>query len=123
MSVSFLEHTVVGSNQFVSAMVRLAALNSLLAVKGPNRKFVGPVHPIDACINVMLIGSTDLEDARDPVINTLLVNTFASILSFLLFNGYLVSDMNESFAIIFDTADCQELAISPSQFGKGRDFI
>jgi hypothetical protein len=86
MSVTILERTVVGSDQFVDAMVRLATLNLLLAVNGVRREFIGPVHPVDACIDVMLIRSTDLKDARYPLIVILLASILATILSFLFFN-------------------------------------
>jgi hypothetical protein len=120
--VSILEHTMIRSNQFIVTMVRLAALDSLLAVHRSIRQFIGPVHPINACIDVVLIGSTDLEDARDPVVITLLVNTLAITLSFLLFNGYLVGNIDKAFTVILDTVDCQELAISPYN-GRRQDFI
>ena len=123
MSVSILEHTVVGGDQFLSAVVRLATLNSLLAVEGSGRQLIGPVHPVDAGVNVMLIGSTNLEDARDPVIIVLLKTTFAITLSLLLLNGKLVGNLNEPFAVVLDVVDCQESAISPSRYARKRDFI
>lgn len=122
ISVSILEHTMIRSDQLIVAMVRLAALNSLFAVECSIREFVRPVHPINACIDVVLIGSTDLEDTRDPVIIALLVNTLAITLSFLLFNCYLVGNIDKAFTVILDTVDCQELAVSPYN-GRRRDFI
>jgi hypothetical protein len=106
-----LEHTVVGGDQFLSAVVRLATLHSLFAVMGSARQLIGPVHPVDAGVNVMLIGSTNLEDARDPVIIVLLKATFAITLILLLLNGKLVGNLNEPFAVVLDAVDCQESAI------------
>jgi hypothetical protein len=67
-------------------MVWLATLNSLLAVKGYIREFLRPVHPIDACINAVLIGSTDLEDATDPVF-IIVADIFTITLGLFFFNG------------------------------------
>ena len=122
MSVSNLEHTMIRSDQLIIAMVRLAALNGLFAVECSIREFVRPVHPINTRIDVVLIRSTDLEDTRDPVIIALLVNTLAVTLSLLLFNRYLVGNIDKAFTIILDTVDYQELAISPYN-GRRREFI
>lgn len=113
---------MIRSDQLIVAMIRLAAVNGLFTVECSIREFVRPVHPINTCIDVVLIGSTDLEDTRDPVIIALLVNTLAVTLSLLLFNRYLVGNIDKAFTIILDTIDCQELAISPYS-GRRREFI
>ena len=43
----------------VTAVVRLAALDCLLAVARPLRKLIGPVHPVDARIYVVLVACAD----------------------------------------------------------------
>jgi hypothetical protein len=78
---------MVGGDQLVSTMIRLAALNCFLAVDGTRRQFVGPVHPVNACINMVLIGSANLEDARNPLIIRLFVTTFAIICGLLVLDG------------------------------------
>ncbi|KAK7575159.1 hypothetical protein V3481_017124 [Fusarium oxysporum f. sp. vasinfectum] len=86
-SVGLLEHNVVRSKDFISGIIRRATLNYFLAVRHSSQEFFGPLHPIDACIDVMLIGTTNLEDACDPVIIALLVDTLAITLNLSLFNG------------------------------------
>ena len=75
---------MVGSDQLISTMIWLTAPNSLLVVDSARGQFVGPVHPVNACINIVLIGSTDLEDARDPLTIGLFVATFAIICGLLM---------------------------------------
>jgi hypothetical protein len=68
-------------------MIWLAALNCLLAVDGTRRQFVGPVHPVNACINIVLIGSANLEDTRNPLIIRLFIATFAIIYNLWVLDG------------------------------------
>ena len=82
--LSILERTIVGSDQLISTMIWLAAPNSHLVVNGARGQFVGPVHLVNACINIVLIGSADLEDARDPLTIGLFAATFAIICGLLM---------------------------------------
>jgi hypothetical protein len=58
---------VVGGDQFLSTVIWLTALDFLLSVGGTTRQFVGPVHPVNACINMVVIGSSYVQDARNPL--------------------------------------------------------
>lgn len=62
-------------------------MNCFLAIRHSSQEFFGPLHPVDACIDVMLIGNTNLEDACDPVIIALLLYALAITLNLSLFNG------------------------------------
>ena len=84
---SFLKLTVVGGDQFVSIMIRLAALNWLLMVDGARRQFFGPVHPTNACIDTILIRSANVEDARNPFFVGLFATTFSIIRDVLVLHG------------------------------------
>lgn len=75
---------MVGGDQFISAVIRLTALNRLLAINGTGRKLVGPVHPVNTCVNMVLIGSSDLEDARNPFIVRSFEATFTIVLKLLM---------------------------------------
>ena len=70
---------MVRSDQLISTMIWLTAPNSLLVADGARGQLLGPVHPVNPCINIVLIGSTDFEDARDPLAIGLFVTTFAII--------------------------------------------
>jgi hypothetical protein len=52
--------TVIRRDQLVRAVVRLAALDRLLAVVRPLRELIGPVHPVDPRIHMMLVACADL---------------------------------------------------------------
>jgi hypothetical protein len=39
----------------------------------------------------------------------------------LVLEGGLVGDIDEALTVVLDTIDCQDLAISPSHFRRGRD--
>lgn len=76
---------MVGGDQFISAVIRLTTLYRFLAIDGTRRKLVGPVHPVNTCVNMVLIGSSDLEDARNPFIVRSFEATFAIVLKLLMF--------------------------------------
>lgn len=65
-------HTMVRSDQLLLTMVWLSPLHGLLSIDGAGWKLVGRVHPIDARVDMMLIGSPDLEDTGDPIVVILL---------------------------------------------------
>jgi hypothetical protein len=75
---------MVGGDQFISAVIWLTTLYRLLAIDGTGGKLVGPVHPINTCVNMVLIGSSDLEDARNPFIVRSFEATFAIVLKLLM---------------------------------------
>ena len=52
--------TVIRGDQLVHAVVRLAAPDRLLAVARSLRELIGPVHPVDARIYVVLVACADL---------------------------------------------------------------
>ena len=58
---------MIGSDQFVLAVIWLASGDRLLAISGALGQFVWPVHPVHASIHMVLISGSDLEDARDPI--------------------------------------------------------
>jgi hypothetical protein len=95
---------MVGRDQFIVTMVWLATLNGLLAVNGTRRQLVRPIHPIDACIDMMLIRSSNLEDARYPRFFSAIffVSAIAFILGLLMLDGRLVGDIDETFAVVLD---------------------
>lgn len=79
---------MVGRDQFVVTVVWLATLYGLLSINGTRRKFIRPVHPVNACINVVLVGGSNFEDARYPFFSTVFfVGAVVFILSFLMLDG------------------------------------
>lgn len=59
---------MVRSDQLILAVVGLPATDVFLAVESIRRQLVGPVHPVDAGVNVVLVAGADLEDAGNPVV-------------------------------------------------------
>lgn len=70
-------------------MVWLATLHGLLAVNGTRRQLIRPVHPVNACIDMVLVGSSDLKDARYPRFfsTVFFIGAIAFILSLLVLDG------------------------------------
>lgn len=61
---------MVGRDELVDAVVRLAARarHKLAVVLGLHRQLLGPVHPVDARVDVVLVRRADLQDAADPLV-------------------------------------------------------
>ena len=97
---------MVGGDQLVCAMVLLTPLNSLLAIVCAVRELVGPVHPVDAGIDVVLIAGTDLKNASNPVIVRLLPGLHYLAGTLLSLNARVVCNVDESFAEILDPINC-----------------
>ena len=112
---------MVGSDQLISTMIGLTAPNSLLVADGARGQLLGPVHPVNACIYMVLIGSTNLKDVCNPFIIRLFAATFAITCSLLKIDGRLVGDRDKAPTIVFVAINCQELLISPLYFGRRRD--
>lgn len=87
-------------------MIRLATLDCFLAVNSARRQFVGPVHPINACIDMALIGRSNLENARDPFIIVYFEAIFTIVLELLMFDYCLVGNKDEALAIVLDAINC-----------------
>lgn len=69
------------------------------------RELVGPVHPIDSCIDVVLVACADFQDARNPVVVRLLprLHWLVVVDGFLAFDAEVVRDVDEAFAEILDS--------------------
>lgn len=84
--------TVVRGDEFALPVVRLSATDILLPVECVGRQLVGPVHPIHASVDVVLITGTDLENAGDPVVIRVHSRRLLGLAGFLPFDGALVCD-------------------------------
>jgi hypothetical protein len=107
-----VEHTVVGRDQLVDAVVGLASLHTLLPVDGPCGKLVGPVHPVYPGVYVVLVASPDFQDTRHPVVIRLLYGLHGGLAchGLLSLDRRLVRNVNEAFAKVLDAVDCVLLA-------------
>jgi hypothetical protein len=99
--------TVVGRDQLVLAVVWLATLDGSLTVDRVLGQLVGRVHPIDASVDVMLVGCANLQDAGDPVVVGLAglrdaIRIGSRLLSL---NRRVVGDVYESFAVVLGSID------------------
>lgn len=59
---------MIRSNQLILAMVGLATGDIFLAIERVCRQLIGPVHPVDSGVYMVLIASTYLEDSSNPVV-------------------------------------------------------
>lgn len=59
---------MVRSNELIKPVIGLTTRDIFLSIKCVRRQLIGPVHPIDAGIDVVLIASTYLKDSCNPVI-------------------------------------------------------
>ena len=100
--------TVIRRDQLVHAVVLLTALNRFSAIVCSLRELVGPVHPIDSCIHVVLVACADFQDARNPVVVRLLpgLHRFVVIDGFLALDAEVVRDVDEAFAEVLDSIHC-----------------
>ena len=102
------ERTVVGCHELINSMVRLPALNRLLAVDCSRWKLIRPIHPVDPGINVMFVTRTYLQDACYPVV----VGLFSWLERVLVGNRLLsldsrfVCDVYEALTEVFDLVHC-----------------
>src|SRR6266566_5167723 len=90
--------TVVGGDQFTHAVVWLAALHQLLSVVSACGKLVGPVHPIHPSIDMVLVASSNLQDARHPIVVRSLPRSLLVGHGFLALDGGVVRNVDEALA-------------------------
>ena len=100
--------TVVGRDQLVQAVVWLAALDRLPAVVGALRELVGPVHPVDPGIHMVLVARADLQDAGHPVVVRLLpiLHRLVVVDGLLPLDAKVVGDVDEALAKVLDPINC-----------------
>ena len=100
--------TVIRRDQLVHAVVRLAALDRLLAVVRPLRELIGPVHPVDTRIYVVLVACSDLQDTGNPVIARLLplLHWVVVVDGLLPLDAKVIRDVDKAFAKVLDPINC-----------------
>lgn len=110
---------MVRRNQLVLTVVRLATLNRPLSIYGAGRELIGPVHPVDTRVDVVLIGRPNLQDAGNPIIIRFAYGCRISCTrgSSLALDGRLVRDEDKALAIVFGPINygIQRLACRPRQ--------
>lgn len=94
---------MIGRNQLVLAVIRLSPTNRSLPLLGALRQLVGPIHPIDTGIDVMLVARADFEDPSYPIIIRLLPRLSRLAGFFLALDGRIVGDEDKAFAVVLDT--------------------
>lgn len=97
---------MIRSDQLGIAVVRLATLDRLLAVVSTWGKLVRPVHPVNSGIDVVLVTSSDLENARNPFIIRLLpwLHGISGCVLLPLYRG-LIRNINKAFTVVLDAID------------------
>lgn len=84
--------TVVGRNQLVLPVVWLPTADILLAIQCIARQLVRPVHPVDACVDVMLVACANLEDASHPIVLGVGSGAWLGLVRLLALDGARVGD-------------------------------
>ena len=99
---------MIRRDQLVHAVVRLAALDRLLAVVRPLRELIGPVHPVDTRIYVVLVACSDLQDTGNPVIARLLplLHWVVVVDGLLPLDAKVIRDVDKAFAKVLDPINC-----------------
>ena len=59
---------MIGSDKLAMSMIRLPAADRLPPIKGARWDLIWGIHPANTSIDVMLVGSSNLQDTRDPVV-------------------------------------------------------
>lgn len=97
---------MIRRDQFATAVVRLPTPSILFPIHAVFGKFVGPVHPINTGVYMVLVGGSDLENSCNPVLFAAEHGSPGRLLafqSFMALNGELVGDVYKIFIVVFDT--------------------
>lgn len=94
---------MVGGNELRLSVVWLTTLHRLFSVYCMWGQLVGPIHPVDAGVDMVFVAGPDFEDPGDPiVIRLFLLAPFSAGWRFLPVDKRLVSHVNEALAKILD---------------------
>lgn len=101
--------TMIGGNQLIHAVVWLPVLNCPSAIVGALWKLIGPVHPVNPGVDVVLITCTYLENTGNPIVIRLLpwLHRLTAAHCLLPLDARVVGNVNETFAEVLDAVDCQ----------------
>jgi hypothetical protein len=100
---------MVGGDQLVLPMVWLTTGYLFLPIQGTQRQLLGPVHPVDAGVYVMLVRGPNLEYPSHPVVGLLGNLGSTGGQGVLSFHGGLVRYIDKVFGIILDAVDYTDL--------------
>lgn len=96
---------MVRSDQLILAVVGLPAANIFLPVQSVWRQLIGPVHPVHAGVDMVLVAGADLEDASDPVVVRVCPRTWLRLARLLALDGTRVCDKDVVVAEILGAVD------------------
>lgn len=113
---------MIGRNQLIHAVIWLPALNPPRAILGPSRELVGPVHPANQGIYMVLIACADLQNIRNPVGVGLLpsLRRLLGVHILPLLDAGVVCDVNEVPHSVFQPVDYAMLATSSTPDSTAR---
>jgi hypothetical protein len=96
---------VIRRDELINSVVGLSPSGISLSVASVIGQFVGPVHPVDSGIDMMLIASSDLENARNPILLRLLPVHDLGGVAWSVDSGA-VGDKDEALTKVLDAIDC-----------------
>lgn len=105
--------TVIGSDELILTVIGLATFNRPLAINCISGQLVGRIHPIDAGIDMVFVGCSDLENTGNPVVIGFsgLAGTFGVGSRLLSLDGRVIGHIDKTLAVVFDAIHCLQLAL------------